>query len=246
MIRVRAWSIALIGILMAGGVWLWFGRSADAPLSTIAEAGGMAEFEAARSPESRTSNTTKADVPIADERAVPNDGMATGRNESLQQAIENPSSSPLSTNEQSLGGTEDADRARIPFRVSDSIVRACDEYQGEQISCDRHFAVLARLKDEKRDSAWASSMEKSITSIVAAESGFFIRALECRASVCAMEIESTEYFDTNKFEILSNRLVEVDSIRGYEVNEKNEKIRVRSLTFERRDASSQAVSHAPR
>jgi hypothetical protein len=163
------------------------------------------------------------------------DGSVSDATRSFPPAIQGSFASAAPLHEHSSIGGEDTVRIGIPFDTSESILRTCGDYSdGGDASCGRHFSTLARLKDETRDPSWASAMEKSIASIVHAQPGYRIRALECRSTACAVEIESAEYFDPYKFQVLSDRLSEVDSIRGYETSVATGVIKLRSVTFERR------------
>jgi hypothetical protein len=80
-----------------------------------------------------------------------------------------------------------------PFPVSTSVEAACQRISREgHDACDRTHEALQRLAREPRDPAWAAEMEASLQEYVAkTEPGkYSIRALECRSSVCAIEVES--------------------------------------------------------
>lgn len=125
-----------------------------------------------------------------------------------------------------------AERAGIPFPISQSVVRYCEQISElGSADCSTHLSILAQLEKENRDSGWASAIESAITSIVKSDPAFRIRALECRTSVCALEIESIHNARRLPLRQLSDRLSEMDFIIGYESNDRDEVIKVSSFTF---------------
>lgn len=75
-----------------------------------------------------------------------------------------------------------------PFPLSASMQAACKvEFDG----CKRLYDDLSTLAQEPRDPHWSDAMETKLRNYVEAESGdFTIRSLECRSSVCAIEVAS--------------------------------------------------------
>ena len=128
------------------------------------------------------------------------------------------------------------DPTGIEFPISDSIKRACEKLAKLQHgNCHDHTAVLARLAKEGRDEAWATSVEDAIASQVLAKPNFLIRSLDCRLTVCAVEIESTSgVFDRTAPDKLKTILSRVDTITGYERNSSNQLVTVTSITFARK------------
>lgn len=124
----------------------------------------------------------------------------------------------------------------IPFPTSDSVNRACEEMEHlGSANCQDHYSALAKLASEPRDEEWAASIAKSILSVVASQPEFFIRSLDCRTTLCAVEIESTiGAFDRHEARKLDKYLVRVDRVYGYERNNSNQRVTVTSMTFRRR------------
>jgi hypothetical protein len=82
---------------------------------------------------------------------------------------------------------------RFPMSVSvESRCRQALAKLGKEAPCDAWLQLLSEMAQEPRDEAWATDMEAKLRDLVMAESTpFAIRATECRASLCAMEVAST-------------------------------------------------------
>jgi hypothetical protein len=81
-----------------------------------------------------------------------------------------------------------------PFVVPDSILAACNDpgIKAGHI-CKGFYADLAQMAKEPRDSAWASDMEEKLQAYVEKEfKDASIRNIDCRTSLCAIEVESTD------------------------------------------------------
>jgi hypothetical protein len=78
-----------------------------------------------------------------------------------------------------------------PFSTSVSSLTKCE--RGNDI-CTEVYAKLSQLAREPRDNAWASQTETNIQNQIESLGldKFAIRNLECRTSVCAVEVSSTE------------------------------------------------------
>lgn len=128
------------------------------------------------------------------------------------------------------------DPTGIPFPTSDSIRNTCAEYSGlKSGSCRDHEAALTRLAKEGRDEKWAPLMEDAIASLVAPHQNYSIRSIDCRTTVCAVEIESIlGVFDRSAPEKLKNKLERVDTINGYERNDSNQRVTVTAISFKRK------------
>lgn len=77
------------------------------------------------------------------------------------------------------------------FPVSKSVRSDCEGNSRGVGICVDVAQLLKTFNEEPRDVSWASDMEARIRTFVNSEEGkFTIRALECRTSVCAVEVES--------------------------------------------------------
>ena len=129
---------------------------------------------------------------------------------------------------------ENVDPVGIPFPISDSVRRQCDSMKDLHANCDAHFGAFAQLATEARDKEWATATAKAIMALVASQDGYSIRALDCRTTVCGVEIEGRDAFDRPAARQLSPVLTRVDRVYGLERNSLDERVVVTSMTFRRR------------
>lgn len=75
------------------------------------------------------------------------------------------------------------------FPMSASVEAGCRRLGG---LCDEDLQLLSKMAQEPRDAEWAKEMESNLRDhFVTAEPGeFSIRAIECRTTLCAAEVES--------------------------------------------------------
>jgi hypothetical protein len=190
---------------------------------------------------------SNAEVPAdVNERLDPSTGSSVGLQEdafsSQRESAANISSSnvtPMGESTGSVESSEDPSPAGIgpvgnPFPISRSVKDSCDRISHlGKASCGDIFSLLELLQKESRDSRWAKSMEQLIRDLVSAQPGYSIRALDCRSTVCAVEVESTwGVFRPNK-RSLRGRLYWVDQNFGYEVNDNNERVKVTLVVLQR-------------
>lgn len=78
-----------------------------------------------------------------------------------------------------------------PFSVSASVRTMCKR---DNIICPEVYKKLSQLVQEPRDNAWASQTETNIQGQIESlgPDKYVIRNLECRTSVCAVEVSSTD------------------------------------------------------
>ena len=89
--------------------------------------------------------------------------------------------------------------------------------------CDEVRQLLSQMAQEPRDPAWAADMETKLRDdVMTVEPGkYSIRAIECRASLCAVEAASLDglYFghlDSNEY--LDRKLLKGMDNFGYEID----------------------------
>jgi hypothetical protein len=77
-----------------------------------------------------------------------------------------------------------------PFPISESVRPVC---KGEgSMACELE-GDMRRFSQEPRDGNWAPGVEERVRSIVETRNkGFVVRNLECRVTLCAMEVASTQ------------------------------------------------------
>jgi hypothetical protein len=85
-----------------------------------------------------------------------------------------------------------------PFPVSDTILasrRRCMDDGADSELCERVFRDLEALREEQRSVPWASNVESPLARRVEEAGGRLgvVRRLECRASLCALEVVSDGY-----------------------------------------------------
>lgn len=95
------------------------------------------------------------------------------------------------------------------FPVSPSILRRCSPASNEGEPCWRLQRFLKNFSEEPRDTEWAASAEQLLrTYLSETESNRYrLRALECRLTLCAMEVESADAF-------VSAEILEAPQLRG--------------------------------
>jgi hypothetical protein len=79
----------------------------------------------------------------------------------------------------------------IPFPVSPSVDARCKLIKKVDL-CERQHNMLAKMAQEPRDNSWATKTEALIQDEVMSEKPgvYSIRNIECRSSLCAVEVES--------------------------------------------------------
>jgi hypothetical protein len=139
--------------------------------------------------------------------------------------------------------TETSDPGAVigrPFPVSASVEDECTEMVarlGDQSPCALRIELLSRMAQEPRDPVWAATTEKKIRDFVATEADqFTIRAVECRQSICALEVESihgpwfTFGYGTEPDKVLRER----EGSTAHERNESGDRVTVTFTVYERR------------
>lgn len=59
------------------------------------------------------------------------------------------------------------------------------------MQCAKRFDLLSEMSQEPRDEVWAAEAEVRLRSLIMAEpTPFTVRAVECRTSLCAIELAS--------------------------------------------------------
>ncbi len=96
-----------------------------------------------------------------------------------------------------------------PFPVSVSVQEQCKASQSEKSICDAVNLGLATMEQEPRDPAWAPMIEERLKESLAADPrGLSIRTIECRRSLCALEVATADrsYIGPSYEFIVDNKL----------------------------------------
>lgn len=123
-----------------------------------------------------------------------------------------------------------------PFPVSTSVEATCRLLGG---SCDEKLdGLLTEFAQQPRDPAWAPDMETTLRNhlTTAEPDKYTIRALECRTTLCAVEVASLygAYHGAPYVFVRGNDLFNGSAMYGYESSQSMERVTVTLRTFERR------------
>jgi hypothetical protein len=119
------------------------------------------------------------------------------------------------------------------FPVSDAIERSCASLEALPTgSCRDLYSAIDRLRVEERDDSWATGSEAKITQLIS-RSGASVRKLECRRTICAIEVESAQGVFRVRSAELPRDLIELDHNFGYELDAKSNRITVTLIVLER-------------
>jgi hypothetical protein len=79
------------------------------------------------------------------------------------------------------------------FPVSASVLERCGrEPKDPSPACEVVMRDLSSMAKEAREEGWSSGMEKRLAVIVKLDPRFILRAVECRETICAVEVASIE------------------------------------------------------
>lgn len=121
-----------------------------------------------------------------------------------------------------------------PFPLSSSIAATCKR---DPDVCKEAHGWLEKMVQEPRDQQWAARAEESLRETILAEGDkFSIRTLECRQTVCAVEVASIHgpLFTLKAEELMAYRLWGKTLIMGYETNENEMRVTVTVWIYERK------------
>ena len=121
--------------------------------------------------------------------------------------------------------------------MSSSVAGTCERDSQASDLCASEHAILSKFSRERRDSAWADLVEGELRDYLRSVGGgkFTIRSLQCRTTVCAAEVTSSERMPL----ILTNRRLR-EKLRsgygayGYETDSAGARITVSLALYERR------------
>jgi hypothetical protein len=138
----------------------------------------------------------------------------------------------MATSVEEFPTSEDAIGRQFP--LSSSIAATCKR---DPDLCKEAHEWLAQMAQEPRDQQWAPRAEESLRETILAEGDkYSIRALECRRTVCAIEVASIHgpLFTLKAEELERYRLWGRTVIMGYETNEYGKKVTVTVWIYERK------------
>jgi hypothetical protein len=120
------------------------------------------------------------------------------------------------------------------FEISASIKQGC---KSDHIECPLVMASVGKMVKEPRDMDWAAKMEATIQSAFDSQGSdkYVIRNVECRTSICILEVEGHVPEATNRYEgaiVFSLRPHALTSVREHDSS--GASYRVELMDFERR------------
>lgn len=129
------------------------------------------------------------------------------------------------------------------FPISASVESDCNRRLSDKDSdaiCADLYKALSEMSKEPRDSAWARSMESMLRNMVmTASETYEIRGIECRTSLCALEVSSIygQFLYSRHIshdDALYDGLYDLGATTGYEKNASDQRITVTFLMLHRR------------
>ena len=115
-----------------------------------------------------------------------------------------------------------------PFPVSASVQETC-----KITGCADMVQDLSKFVQEPRDPSWSDGMEARLRNYIEAQPGnYAIRDIECRTSVCAVEVTSNSQFPYSSWTLVNHIAAETDIELGFE-NASSGKIVVTYIAFKR-------------
>jgi hypothetical protein len=241
MSTIKTWvpiATALLLIAASGLVWNRYGaldsNEVDVESNRSTDKGRISMARSANSADSDTGDAEKHHERLPTSERANNYAKPSNPARASSQSRKS-GESQITDQGFSLPWLPGIDPKGIPFPMSESIKRACEEMKHlGTASCAEHYAVLDWLANESRDEKWAASVVASIASAVASQPDYFIRAIDCRMTLCAIEIESTRGVFRHTTGTSTNTIELVDRVFGYETSESNQMVKVTSMTFRRR------------
>jgi hypothetical protein len=123
-------------------------------------------------------------------------------------------------------GEEVSKSVGVPFPVSSAVQKTCGEFSSSETDCHELYKARADMAQEPRDPDWAETMEAALRDVVSRESGeYVIRTIECRTSLCGVEVASNYGQFPNK-DIEPAPMSLVDKMTGYEYDAAGERVTV--------------------
>jgi len=139
----------------------------------------LAKLESAQTPRKGSVVAPTATAPSIHEVAAPS--------VHLQGSQQSGASEPVASAAGETGAMDPAAVVGRHFPVSASVIAGCKSRGG----CPNLDEQLDKFAQEPRDLAWAADVESKLRALVMASSGqFAIRSVECRTSLCAIEVAS--------------------------------------------------------
>ena len=116
---------------------------------------------------------------------------ATSQAARAKSTVRNGDAPPPVNGRLQAGNVGSGSETNRPFPTSESVRHDCQGTSAGVGICEAVMQLLQKFAEEPRDPGWAPDTEARIRAFVESEGGkFAIRALECRTSVCAVEVES--------------------------------------------------------
>lgn len=246
--RATTYLVTALGLIALVAVWQGLSvevrqappKDTDSPRFALTSGSAIPQREPVEPTRSdlsdqHSSNTTRRQLPASLSKEI--ESSAT---QVAVVTVTPPRDNYIEVLAQSFADDEDTDRTAMigrPFPVSASVEFTCRKLGG---SCDEELdGLLSKFAHEPRDPAWAAEMETRLREfILTSEPGkFSIRAVECRTSLCVVEVASGfgAYIDhLESSESLSKDLFGWIGTHGYEVDQASARVTVTLQTFMRR------------
>jgi hypothetical protein len=180
-----------------------------------------------RAPTAQIHGLSLPDVQAGDSIAKTSSSAVTSQNE---KTINEKSVTPITT----LHAIDKSVKGQT-FEISASVKEGC---KSDTIECPLVMASVKRMAEEPRDIDWAAKMEATIQSAFDSQGSdkFVIRNVECRTSICILEVEvhvpgSTIRYDDAIFSSLRPHATTI-GVREYDSSGASYHIELR--VFERR------------
>jgi hypothetical protein len=122
-----------------------------------------------------------------------------------------------------------------PFPISESVSSGC-EREGSDSPCMDVVNLLTQMAEEPRDLRWAKETEAGLQAWLSQSSEFTIRAIECRTTLCAVEVSSI-HGPLGRFrygEPPDRNVINSIPLFGYETNPSSARVTVTVRMFKRR------------
>ena len=111
-----------------------------------------------------------------------------------------------------IQGTDPSSVIGRPFPLSASVQEGC-----KITGCPYMIQELSKFVQEPRDPSWSDGMEARLRNYIEAQpENYAIRDIECRTSVCAVEVTSNSQFPYTSQTFLNNAAAETDMDFGFE------------------------------
>lgn len=120
----------------------------------------------------------------------------------------------------------------VSFSASRSVLASCSGTN----TCDHELNLLREFETERRDHTWAPVAEDTLSRFTAEDSMYVLRQLQCRASMCAIEVASTAgpHLGLTYQQEKATGLRKHNALFGYERDENGARVTVTLRLYQRK------------